>query len=455
MVGTMCAAVVGAALAPGCGGNDDEMPARRSAVVYPGRPTAPVVQLPIQGAPQVYPAGRERMKEVRLDVTQGLVDLGPEGKYAGQSFGGQIPGPTVRVRAGDRVRFTMTNRTDEPIAGLDLAGGGQAIDLGGVIIDRDDDHRTIQPGQTLELEFTAVAPGVHLYRGVLPSAEEAVAAGLFGMLIVDPSEGFAPAAREFAIVQSELYARPDPAQRHVGAAAVKVLDDEARKGKRPSHFGYGGRFATGTGLRLPALPGERLRLFVLNAGPNAIARFQVQGIPFDSVWPAEVLGAKPAPAGPATLPPGTGAIVEVTVPKKGRFRFLDQQLGSRGLVGLIDAAPGEPDAAAALVLAKPRNAAERRDRGHDLFVERCVSCHEPAPGTMRLAPDLAGVFQRHNHAWLVSWLTDPPKMQAEDPAVQELMRQWNNLPMPQVMLSAEQIEWVLEFLSAAPPAKKN
>jgi len=55
-----------------------------------------------QGSAQIHPVQPERLKEVRLDVTQALVDLGPEGKFAGWSFGGRIPGPTVRARVGDR-----------------------------------------------------------------------------------------------------------------------------------------------------------------------------------------------------------------------------------------------------------------------------------------------------------------------------------------------------------------
>jgi nitrite reductase (NO-forming) len=460
---TVCAAVFTTALLCGCGsgqGEDARLPARRSARVFESRPPEPVVQLALHRSPQLHPTEPERLKEVRLDVTHALADLGSDGKFAGWSFGGQIPGPTVRARVGDRIRFTVTNRTEEPIAGLTLAQGPQAFEIAGVLIDREDEHRSIPPGQTLQLEVTAMAPGVHLYRGALPTEVEALAAGMFGMLVVDPAAGFAtPAAREFAIVQSELYVGTDAAGKDGKNVAIKTLDRDALTSKRPSHFGYDGRFTSAQALRLNADPGERVRLFVLNAGPHATARFQVQGINFASVWPADVLGAKPVPAGPATLLPGTGAVIELVVPKKGRYRFMDQQLASRGLLGLIDAAQGEPESTAALVIAKPRTAIERRQRAHELYVERCVSCHDPAPGTMRLAPDLAGVTQRRNRAWLVNWLTDPPKMQAEDPTAQELLRQWNNLPMPQVMLSTDQIEWMIEFLNAptaaSPVAQKG
>jgi mono/diheme cytochrome c family protein len=103
----------------------------------------------------------------------------------------------------------------------------------------------------------------------------------------------------------------------------------------------------------------------------------------------------------------------------------------------------------------PRTPAERRQRGKEIFVDRCVSCHEPPAGMMRMAPDLNGVHQRRSRQWLVQWLTDPSKMLSEDAIAKQLMQQWNNVPMPQMMLTPDQIEWILEFLGPAPAGKKG
>jgi nitrite reductase (NO-forming) len=424
----------------GCGDVGDSIP-HRSAKVYPGGPSLPPVQLAIHRSPRVYPPDGARVKEVVLEVRNDLADIGNGARFAAWSFGGQVPGPTVRVRVGDRVRFTVINRSKERI---------ERLQLDGLLIDRDDERQAIPPGHTLEIEGTAMDAGVHLYRGGLPTAVEAVAAGMFGMLIIDPAEGFTtPVDREYVVVQSELYARAAPAVAAAGKARVEVLDGVALASKRPSKLAYNGRFGQAGGLRLEAEPGERLRLFVVNAGPHAAANFQLSGVPFARVWPASVLGTPPKPAGPAVIEPGAGAIVEVTVPRKGRFPFADQQLGSLGLVGVIDAALGEP-ATPAPPPPRPRTAAERRQRGKELFSDRCVNCHETRPGMMRMAPDLAGVHQRRSREWLVQWLTDPPKMQAEDAVAKQLLREWNGVPMPQMMLSPDQIEWLLEFLVSAP-----
>lgn len=450
--------------AVGCHGNypgDAGLPPRHAAIVYDGRPAPAAVQLSLHPSPLVFPAEPEPDKELQLDVVKAVVDLGADGRLVGWSFAGQIPGPTLRVRQGDRVRFTVSNRTDEALAGLDVPGVTLGLDLGGAfLIDQEDAGRSIAPGQTLVLEATAMSPGIHLYSGG-PTPGEAIARGLYGMLIVDPAQGYATRAqREYALVQGELYAGADPAGRRLAGAPVKVHDAAALKGKRPSHLGYNGRFApAGEHLRLGAEPGERLRFFVLNVGPNVPARFQVAEIPFDRVSPPDLLGDKPSPNGPARLEPGRGAVVEVVLPnKKARHRFLDRQSSDRGLWALIDAARGEPEPPTAAMLAalRPRTPAERRARGHEIFGDRCASCHQPPDGTMRMAPSLDGVTQRRSRQWLVAWLNDPVKMQAEDPIARDLLRQWNNIPMPAVMLSPDQIEWVLEFLNAgAAPGKKG
>src|SRR2546423_9294844 len=137
--------------------------------------------------------------------------------------------------------------------------------------------------------------------------------------------------------------------------------------------------------------------------------------------------------------------------KKGRYTFIDQQLASRGLTGVIDATGGEPEPPA-LVATGPLTPAAKRERAHALFSERCVQCHEPPPGIVRMAPDLAAVGQRHDRQWLLKWLSNPPKMQAEDADAQALMRQWNNVPMPDMMLSPEQVEWLTDFLRGAAAA---
>src|SRR5437868_3941517 len=58
------------------------------------------------------------VKVVRLDTTHKIIEIAPGVKFSAWTFGDQVPGPVVRVRVGDRVKFTMSNRSDEPVPGV-------------------------------------------------------------------------------------------------------------------------------------------------------------------------------------------------------------------------------------------------------------------------------------------------------------------------------------------------
>ena len=55
------------------------------------------------------------VKEVRLDTPHKIIELAPGAKFSAWTFGDQGAGPVVRARVGDRIKFTMTNRSDEPM----------------------------------------------------------------------------------------------------------------------------------------------------------------------------------------------------------------------------------------------------------------------------------------------------------------------------------------------------
>ena len=80
-----------------------------------------------------------------------------------------------------------------------------------------DKYRSIAPGQTIEFEFTANYPGVFMYHCGTPMILEHIASGMYGAVVVEPRGGYPTKAdREYVIVQSEFYAKPDPERRKVG-----------------------------------------------------------------------------------------------------------------------------------------------------------------------------------------------------------------------------------------------
>ena len=97
------------------------------------------------------------VKEVRLDTTHKIIELAPGVKFSAWTFGDQVPGPVVRARVGDRIRFTMTNRSDEAMPGVRMTAAPMmhSMDFHSAMVAPNDKYRSIAPGQTISFEFTA------------------------------------------------------------------------------------------------------------------------------------------------------------------------------------------------------------------------------------------------------------------------------------------------------------
>jgi protein SCO1/2 len=100
------------------------------------------------------------------------------------------------------------------------------------------------------------------------------------------------------------------------------------------------------------------------------------------------------------------------------------------------------------------NAPELRNisRGESLFRTRCTTCHTIGGGEDGLlegfvGPDLYGVTQRRDRAWLRRWLAEPDVMLAEeDPIAMELFAQYNELPMPNLRLNEIDVAALIRYM---------
>src|SRR4030095_1586341 len=154
--------------------------------------------------PEVKPLDASPVKEIRLDSTHKVIELADGVKYKGWSSGNEIPGPTVHVRQGDKVVFTLTNRSTEAVQFMPPMP--HSIDFHAAMVSPQDKYRSIAPGQTLKFEWTANYPGVFMYHCGTPMVLQHMAAGMYGMAIVEPKDGYPTKAdREYAVVQSEFY----------------------------------------------------------------------------------------------------------------------------------------------------------------------------------------------------------------------------------------------------------
>ena len=105
---------------------------------------------------------------------------------------------------------------------------------------------------------------------------------------------------------------------------------------------------------------------------------------------------------------------------------------SFGFVGLVAAAPS----------------AQSEGDGETLFNEKCVACHTIGGGKL-VGPDLQGVTGRQDRAWLERWIREPDKVLAEgDPIAAQLLQENNNVPMPNLGLTAAQAASIIAYFEA-------
>jgi mono/diheme cytochrome c family protein len=75
----------------------------------------------------------------------------------------------------------------------------------------------------------------------------------------------------------------------------------------------------------------------------------------------------------------------------------------------------------------------------------CMGCHTIGKG--RLAgPDLAGLLDRRDETWVRTWLKDPTPMFESDSTAKALLKEYNNVKMPNMKLTDEQIDQVLHYI---------
>lgn len=103
---------------------------------------------------------------------------------------------------------------------------------------------------------------------------------------------------------------------------------------------------------------------------------------------------------------------------------------------------------ASLALAAAAVAQTPADSGRVLFEQLCVACHSVGEGD-RVGPDLAGVTQRRDEAWLERMIREPDVMIAEgDPAVTALVKRFNGIIMPRLGLDEAQTKALMDHLRA-------
>jgi nitrite reductase (NO-forming) len=402
----------------------------------------------------VKPLVPEATRDLRIDVTHKIIEIAPGVKFTAWTFGDQVPGPVVRVRVGERIRFSMTNRSDEAAPGIRFTTAPMmhSMDFHSAMVSASEKYRSIAPGQTISYEFTPNYPGVFMYHCGTPMVLEHIASGMYGMMIVEPREGYPTKVdREYAVVQSEFYTKPDPAKRKVDGAPLYVLDAARVRSKAPTYTVFNGRYNGFVDHPLEAKPGERVRLFLMNVGPSNTSSFHVVGTIFDRVWFDGNPDNQFRGMQTVLLGSSSGAIVEFVIPEAGSYTMVDHHFAnaSQGAVGII-AAGGMPEGGDAEHHNIPATGAPTDPaavRGKLSFENKCLACHTIGGGD-RLGPDLYNTTKRHDVAWLTRWLKNPDEMLKTDPVAKQLLEKYK-VPMPNQNASDQEIRDYIEYFKWA------
>jgi len=110
-------------------------------------------------------------------------ETAPGQKVEAWAYNGQVPGPQIRVREGDRVRFILHNKLEQSTAvhfhGLELPN-----DVDGIPFIT---QPPVKPGQSYTYEFTVPLGnhGSHMYHSHHNAAQQ-VGLGLLGAFLVEP-----------------------------------------------------------------------------------------------------------------------------------------------------------------------------------------------------------------------------------------------------------------------------
>ncbi len=269
------------------------------------------------------PASAAGKKTFTLTVENKLIEIGLDLTYDAWTYDGAVPAPLLRVREGDEVTIKLVNPTTMA-HGIDTHAAEVAPKL----------HFAAPNGQrNLSYTFRAGVPGAFLYQcSAIPTLSH-VANGMYGMMIVDPAQGW-PKAHEVMIVQGEYYGTPDKNGMVAGDSRKEVEE-------RPDFVVFNGIIDRYVEHPIPIRVGELVRVFFVNAGPNLSATFHVTGAIFAAVY----RGGNPADAmhGLASFEvgPGDGAVFEFRVHEPGDYAFIDHALArtTKGAEGVFRATP--------------------------------------------------------------------------------------------------------------------
>jgi nitrite reductase (NO-forming) len=269
--------------------------------------------------PTLPPAPAGGRVQLHWHARETPVRISTDTVVAGWTFEGDIPGPIVHCRVGDTVDFTLTNDADIP----------HSMDFHAAQIDPKVAFRSVGKGQSVTFTFKPKYAGAFMYHcGTAPVLMH-IGSGMYGALVVSPREPLPP-AKEFVLVQSEFYLSE-------AANGVRAFDYTKMLTTMPDFVTFNGRPDQYIKEPIRVSVGDRVRFWVVDAGPTHPCHFHVVGEQFDTVY----LGAPPGNAIRGvqtwTVPAGGGNCFELVCDVPGEFPFVNHGFGhgQKGAIGIL------------------------------------------------------------------------------------------------------------------------
>jgi len=149
--------------------------------------------------PEIITENGRTIKVFRLTVKDVGFEIFPEKPMMGWGFNGLIPGPTIRVKEGDRIRVTVKNETSDGEHTFHVHGQKKPVIMDGVPYVG---QKPIKKNESYTYEFTVNNIGTSWYHCHVDSAHH-VDMGMYGAFIVEPKNEKLTYDREYIMILDE------------------------------------------------------------------------------------------------------------------------------------------------------------------------------------------------------------------------------------------------------------
>lgn len=274
------------------------------------------------------------VRKVTLEVEEVDREVAPGVTVHMWTFNGQNMAPILRGKVGDIFEITLINNGTM----------GHSLDFHAGMVSPDNTMKTIAPGERLVYRFEAKAAGIWLYHcGTAPLSLH-MTQGMYGAVIIDPAD-LDPVDHEYVMVQGEAYLH-DTGKTASDGNKLAENSPELIAAGTPTLTMFNGHATQYKAKPLQVKKGERIRVWVMAAGPNHGTSFHVVGSQFDTVYKeggylmrrgVDAFGSRDGHSQALDLAPAQGGFVEMQFLESGTYTFVNHSFSEmeRGAAGKI------------------------------------------------------------------------------------------------------------------------